>query len=341
MESNPLYPSIIPLFGSSRHHKWGTQASESEAARIHYLNRFCTLDPQEPYSEFVISTLTTDDGAVFATDPSITLRDHLNSLEIEVEPSMVDLYHRLHANGLPFILKIVSVAAPQSVHVHPGDEYVKNLPGRETGSDPHAFGKASMLVALGNVELLCGFRPAAGIVVELSRVPEFADAVGRPETDNFVHVVKTSSAESSDIRNIASNLLGRKKELIRTCLQATVDRFRKMPEEAVTDSDRRLISLQSMYPDDPMCFAVYLLNHVTLEHGNSIFIGTQQPISVFSGEYIEASTSDEVSFNAGLCHNDVHVDEFLDCLSYDDSVVEVSSSEQCFYSCAPFQVEKF
>lgn len=324
MESNPLHPLVVPLFGACTHHEWGAKGIESEAARLYVRNRFSAIDRDKPYSEFVISTHPAHPGALVATTPSVSLRDHIHSLVIEVEPTLVDFYSRLHSHGIPYILKVVSVSMPQSVHVHPDDASVKRRTADEESTQVDRIGKAVMIVALGNVDLLFGFQSASDIVGELSRVPEFADAVGRPQTDHFVHVVKTAAVTPSDIRAVVTSLLDRKREFVQKCLRATVERFSKMPNETLTDSDRQLILLQKLYPDDAMCFAVYLLNRVKLEPGNAIFIHPQEPSTVLSGDFIEASTCSEFSFSAGFTRGDVQVKAFLDSLSYDDSPVEVS-----------------
>lgn len=325
MESNPLHPLVIPLYGSSTHFPWGTVGSDSIAARLQVNNRFGAIDSQKPYSEFVVSTHSEHVGAVLACTPSVSLQDHTQNQAMEVDSAMVEFYSKLHAQGIPYILKVVSVSVPQSLHVHPNDATVKALATLNPESNEDSFAKAVMVVALGKVDMLFSFHAAGDIVGELSRVPEFADAVGRPETDHFVHVVKTAVAKPVDIRVIFVSLLSRKRDFIRKCLEATTERLMKMPEDAVTENDRQLIALQKLYPNDPVCFAVYFLNRVHLEPGHAIFIHPQEPYSVLCGEYIEASTCSEASIHAGLTEEPNQIERFLDSLSYDDSPVEVSS----------------
>lgn len=327
MESNPLHPFVIPLYGSSTHFAWGTVGSESAAARLQTFNRFGAIDPQKPYSEFVVSTHADHVGAVLACTPSVSLRDHIQNQVIEVDSSMVDFYSKVHAEGIPYILKVVSVSAPQSLHVHPNDATVKALATLNPESSKGSLAKSVMVVALGNVDMLFGFQAAGDIVGELSRVPEFADAVGRPETDHFVHVVKTAVVKPGDIRVIFVSLLSRKRDFMCKCLEATTERLMKMPEDAVTENDRQLIALHKLYPDDPVCFAVYFLNRVQLDPGHAIFIHPQEPYSVLSGEYIEASTCSEAVVRAGLTEEPIQIEQFLDSLSYDDSPVEVRCRE--------------
>lgn len=236
---------------------------------------------------------------------------------------MVEFYSRLHSHGIPYILKIVSVDAPQPLRVNPLEKMLKRLADEQPPLCTDQVAKALMIIALTKVDMLLGFQSAGDIVGQLSRVPEFADAVGRPETDHFVHVVKTGAVKPADVKVICTHLLGRKREFISKCLKATTERFLKMPEDAVTENDRQLLALHKLHPDDPVCFAVYFLNHVVLEPENAVFVHPQKPHTVLSGEFVEASTSSESSILAGLSDQPVHVQTFLDCLSFGGSSVQV------------------
>lgn len=319
MESNPLHPLVIPLHGTSSSHPWSLSSPTSQAARLYALNRFTSLHPSNPISEFVVSTHPSHKPAKLATSPYPPLRDHIETQVIEVDASMVDFYARLHAHGIPYVLKVVSVGKPQTLHVHPDETRVKHM------SQGERLAKAVMLVAIDEVDMLFGFQSVADIVGELSRVPEFADAVGRPETDRFVHLVKNGKAKGTDIRALVENLKKRKNAFIKKCLQATAERFEKMPVEAVTESDRMLIQLREDFEDDWAVFAVYFLNRVMLDEGNAVFVNPGEPMCVLKGEFVEASTFSDFKVNGGLMGPQGEEDEeFFNCLSYDDSPVEVS-----------------
>eukprot|EP00177_Eucheuma_denticulatum_P008888 GFKZ01016141.1.p1 GENE.GFKZ01016141.1~~GFKZ01016141.1.p1 ORF type:complete len:436 (-),score=56.95 GFKZ01016141.1:60-1367(-) len=328
MDSNPLHPLIIPLHGSSTHYPWGSPGSTSHAARLQTLNTSAPIHPTKPYSQFIISTHPSHTPARLASTPPISLREHVDSQVIEVDPAMVDFYTRLHAHGIPYIIKLASVASPQPLRVNPTDIDVKHLASQTPNHKCDQIAKAVMIVAIADVDMLFGFQSASHIVAELSRVPECADAVGRPDIDRFVHLVKTTTVKPSDIRAIFEKLMLRKRDFVKKCLEATVDRFLKMPEQVITESDRLLIALHKRFPDDPACFTVYFLNRVMLDAGNAVFVHPQEPHTVLAGDFLEASTFSESFVRAGLTNEDVDVENFLDCLSYDDSPVDISEGER-------------
>lgn len=327
---NPLYPELIPLYASKTHHSWGKLAPSSWPGRLHCLNRNTYLDTKRPYSELIISS-NDPHHARLAHLPTATLLQHIQEQIIEVDPSIVDFYAKLHETGVPYVLKAVSVAHAQPLRVHPDYSTAEKLAREMRFERPSVH--PVMLIAHTFVNALFGFQSAADIVTELSRVPEFADAVGRPKTDEFVHIVKTSRAKPEHIRHLTSHLLSRDTTTITDCLAKVKKRLLQMPKDAVTETDKHLIALQEMFPDDPMCFAVYLLNHVKLEPGNAVFIHTQEPYTVLNGDLLEITSSSDAVIIGGLAHEGVKKTEFANALSFDDSPVEVRTSHCYLYSC--------
>lgn len=296
------------------------------------MNRFDGINPEKCYSEFVITTHSQQSGTVLACDPSISLQEFIHNQEIEVDPSMLDFYSKLHSKGMPYSLKVASVSQPQSLHVHPADSIVKKMASQDLSPAVDTTSKSVMIVALSTVDMLIGFQAASDIVRELSRVPEFADAIGRSETDHFVHLAKSAKIKSSHIRVIFTNLMSRTNEFMQKCLHATTERFSRMPEEALTQKDLQLIDFHKLYPGDPACFSMYFLNHVHLEAGNAVFIHPQEPHSVLQGHYIEASSCSESSIDGGLTHETVRLSQFLESLNYNGSPVEVRYTHKCLMS---------
>lgn len=333
MDASPFYPKLIPLTAAVTHQPWGVPGKTSLVAHLKSLNNFSPIHPDQPYSEFVVGSRAPNTETTLAISPSVTLSDHIRNQVIEVDPAMLDFYSKLHHDGIPYLLKIVSVVYPQPLRVHPDTPSAEMLAQHFPNLYKDTVAKPIMAVAISEVDVLLGFQSAVEIVSELSRVPEFADAVGRPETDHFVHIVKTGTVAPDDTKKIISSLLSRTQDFIRKCLANATARLSKMPEEYVTDSDRELIALHARFPDDPMCFAVYFLNRVLLEPANAIFIHPQEPYTFLSGDFIEATTDSETVINAGLCTEEKQTDHFLRVLSFDDSAIEVSTPLFILFTC--------
>lgn len=181
------------------------------------------------------------------------------------------------------------------------------------------------IVALTTVDLMIGFHTASKIVSQLSRVPEFADAIGRSHIDRFVHVVKTAEAFAKDVRHILLQLLSQEADYIGECLERALRRFEKMPSDVVSDDDRLLIALAKAFPQDPMCFSSYFLQRFEMQPGDSVFIQPTEAYCVLHGDYIDTSSKSDVVFYAGLTVSDeVRTGDFLQTVSCEDSTIEVS-----------------
>lgn len=324
MENNPLHPLIVPLHGTSTHHHWGVSGPESLAARLHSLNKAIAISTTKPCSEFLISSSDAA-PAILVTTPTVTLRDHVQAQVIEVDAAIVPFYSRLHEQGLPYSLRIISVASPTGLCVHPSPENasLSSASPRVTESSDR---RPIMLVALRPSRLLLTFRSAKAVVADLLRVPEFADAVGRPNTDHFVHVVKTATPRHSHLQHVVTCLANAAESVVTDCLARAATRLARMPTEAVTDADRDFLALQSAFPNDPMCFAVYLLNRVEMTSGQAVFIAPGEPYCIFEGDFVLASTTSDTVFFGGLVPRNDTRSLFLESLSYSDTPVSVSLS---------------
>lgn len=323
MEQNPLHPRAVPLLCSAKHDSWARKETHSLPSRLYSLNRRTALDPNQPISEFILST-SEPYHATLATTPSVLLHNHIRAEVIEVDHSIFDFYAHLHRHGIPFKLIIAAASSPTGVRVHPNAEYAAKLLNESPPPFKRSDPRPVMLVAISRVDVLFGFKNVGDIVAELARVPEFADAVGRPETDRFVHNVKTGRIQPKAIASIIEPILSRNSDYITDCLQRLTTRLAKMPPNAVTEQDTKLIDLAERFPNDPMCFAVYFLNRIKMDPANAIFVHVQEPYCVLEGEYIECSTAGDAVVYGGLTENQVQRDFFFTSMSFDDSPVEVS-----------------
>lgn len=321
MDINPLYPTVIPLTCPVTHYEWGAPGLTSLAARLYSMNSRACLSATKPYAEFVVSSHEPH-TAVISTSPPASLRDYIGSQVIEVDPSIVQFYSRLYEDGAPFILKVISAATPTGVRVHPDDSAV--TPSFEKSSFARLGSKSIMVFALGTTHVLVGFHPATKIVAQLTRVPEFADAIGRSHTDQFVHIVKSSKPTASHVHHIVATLLAQNPTTIAYCIRSAVSRLAKMPVEVVTDDDRMLIALANIFPDDPMCFVAYLLDRLQLNPGDAIFIPPTKPYCILNGDFVEVSEKTDSVYFAGLTATDrMRAGQFLQTVSFTNFSTEV------------------
>ncbi|WP_454295683.1 mannose-6-phosphate isomerase, class I [Salana multivorans] len=248
-----------------------------------------------PVAPAQVPTLGRDLGAIIAEDPLHALGD--------------DVVERFGV-GLPFLLKVVAPVRPLSLQVHPSAEqaalgFVReersgkplDAPDRTYRDSNH---KPEMLLALTTFEALSGFRTARRALQVLAGldVPLVAKAVER--------VRHGSSAEG--MRSAFEYLLLGARDRDHD-VDAVVDlvRARLAAGDSPSEhSDRVLITLAEAFPGDRGVVASLLLNPVTLQPGEVMFVPAGCVHAYVRGVGVEVMASSDNVVRAGLTPK--HVD---------------------------------
>lgn len=249
-----------------------------------------------------------------------TLLEH-----IEADPS-----HALGATvsarfgkRLPFLLKVLAVEEPLSLQVHPSEAQAKAGFAREEAAglaldDPKrsykdASHKPEMIVALTRFEALCGFRTPEQMVERLNvlNVPDLRSTVqmleGWPDAvgvNGVVHgLLGMNDTEREDVMKKVSKALAR--------------------AAGESDAFARAHQLAKKYPGDVGALLSLLLNHVTLEPGQGLFLPAGNLHAYLKGLAVEVMASSDNVLRGGLTPKHVDVPELLATLVYDLGSVPV------------------
>ncbi|MFY1678452.1 MULTISPECIES: mannose-6-phosphate isomerase, class I [unclassified Streptomyces] len=209
---------------------------------------------------------------------------------------------------LPFLLKILSAAAPLSLQVHPDREQARtgydeeerrgvhvDAPDRNY-RDPHH--KPELVCALTEFEGLCGFRPPADTA-------DLLDGLGVDSLKPYVDLLH-ARPEDAALREVLTAVL-------------TADRERMARTVAETEAAcDRLGGVYAPYagiahhhPGDPGVLAAMLLNHVTLHPGEALYLGAGVPHAYLSGLGVEIMANSDNVLRCGLTPKHVDVPELL------------------------------
>src|SRR4051795_10963782 len=165
--SESLGGAILPMANPIRGYDWGA---------IETLARLQGREPTgAPEAELWMgahpsapSTVVAADGTVHRLDAPVARAPH----EL-LGPDVVAAY----GARLPYLLKVLAIAGPLSLQVHPDRDRAREgfageveVRGDHRYVDPHP--KPEMLYALEPVEALCGFRPAS----DAARLLDLLDA---------------------------------------------------------------------------------------------------------------------------------------------------------------------
>ncbi|HEX6683287.1 MAG TPA: mannose-6-phosphate isomerase, class I [Candidatus Limnocylindrales bacterium] len=209
---------------------------------------------------------------------------------------------------LPYLMKLLAAEQPLSVQAHPDPQQARtgyeaeDAAGVPKGSPERSyvdpFHKPELLVALGDFEALCGFRPLDESIAVFR-------GLGLPELDGVVDHLTAGS-----LREALGTLL-------------------KMPGigEAVAARDPFAARLARFYPGDAGVAVALLLNHMTLRPGQAVWMPARTLHAYVEGAGIEVMAASDNVLRGGLTRKHVNVPELLRVLSFEPAPMPVVSPE--------------
>jgi mannose-6-phosphate isomerase len=212
---------------------------------------------------------------------------------------------------LPYLLKVLSAAAPLSLQVHPdseqaaagfADEQDRQIPqDAEFRRYRDPFHKPEMVVALEPFDALCGLRDTARTAELLAGLD-----VEHPSWPHLRELVSGSPADAA-LRRTVTWLLGGDEHipsLVRAVAAAAVARPDR-PEYATT------AALAEAYPGDPGVLVALLLNRVRLAPGEALFLPAGNIHAHLQGTALEVMASSDNVLRAGLTNKHVDAAELV------------------------------
>jgi mannose-6-phosphate isomerase len=219
---------------------------------------------------------------------------------------------------LPFLLKVLSVAQALSIQAHPDSRRAPQLHREQPQHYKDPRHKPEMAVAITPFEALCGFRTAADIARQLGATPELAAALG----DEAVRALQSpGDDERGALATALRALMNVPDDRLASLLQQLVARLRAAP-----DSDPRselLLRLHNAYPHDVGVFCSLLLNHITLQPGEGVFLAANEPHAYLSGDCVECMACSDNVVRAGLTPKYKDKVTLVDMLTYTSGPVDV------------------
>jgi mannose-6-phosphate isomerase len=202
---------------------------------------------------------------------------------------------------LPYLLKVLAVAGPLSLQVHPTAEQARAGFEREeaagvpigaperTYRDPYP--KPEMVVALTGFHGLCGFR-------EPGDAADLLESLGVPQTAGWVETLRTRPAGEA-LREVFRDMLGDASKEAREAVERVLVK-RGGALEAYAEVARA-------FPGDPGVTAALLLHHVRLRPGEAVFLGAGVPHAYLGGVGVEIMANSDNVLRCGLTgkHRDV------------------------------------
>lgn len=196
-----------------------------------------------------------------------------------------------------FLLKLLFVAQPLSLQVHPSQEQLKQY----SFPDPHP--KPEIVIALRDgFQALCGFLDQEQLEKRIAPIPSLCAHA------NFQSLF---SQPPQDVEN-----------LLRMTKQYATTRVDSIDKET-RQSCRIFLDLWKLYPNDPAILAPFYMNIVSLRQGEALIIPARQPHCYLAGQGMECMPLSDNVVRCGLTKKECQRDMFFEmCCSPQTPIIQ-------------------
>ena len=306
---------IYQLKGCIQPYVWGGK---------HYIaNLLNVTNAQEPYAEYWLGAHTSAPSQLLITNGEISLLDFLHK-----NPTALGTQSRqLFGDNLPYLLKILDVANPLSIQLHPTKEQAEigfaqenaagiplNDPKRTYKDDNH---KPEMMIALSDFWLLHAFKTKAKILDTLRQRPSLADLATKLASQNLADFY-------------ADIMLATQEQLAQWLLPIIDDQQEAYEQNqlAMQDPDYWVLyTLHAMKISrdklDAGLMSFYLFNIVNLQVGEGIFQAAGVPHAYLRGQNLELMACSDNVIRGGLTPKHVDIEQLLKIIDCSEIVPEI------------------
>lgn len=235
---------------------------------------------------------------------------------------------------LPFLFKVLAAETPLSIQAHPtaararagfAEENERGIPldsPERNYRDP--FAKPELFVAVSECEVLCGFREAqdsAGLLARLG-IRILAPYVGSLLTGQ----------PADGLRVAVTTLLSMPKDKQHELAGRVVEESGRMVGRLDDDDPDRLpyewaIRLGEAYPGDIGVVISLLLNLITLQPWQGVYLGPGQLHAYLHGWGLEAQSNSDNTLRGGLTPKHIDVAELLRIIDFEPGPLPVIEPE--------------
>jgi mannose-6-phosphate isomerase len=293
-------PRPIQLRGTIRHYDWGATGRRALIPRLLGIKP----KPGVTYAELWFGAHPQAPSMVEGPDGPVPLNDL-----IAADPKFfLGARAARWGNELPFLVKVIDVARPLSLQVHPNARQARAGFRREESlgiprDAPNRFyrdprPKPELLIALTEFQAFAGFRHSAEIAAEARSCPAWGDVFtkeGRWKTDRRAALAAFFQLSPSDVARVA-------RSWIRTF----------HPSDPRGCQLRRVWRLHGRHhPVDPGFLILGLLSLHRLSPGETLFLPPGVLHSYLSGSAVEVMANSDNVVRGGLTRKPVDPSAFL------------------------------
>lgn len=310
-----------------QNYDWGKLGDTSVVAKFAVTNDDVKINLTQPYAELWMGS--------HPKVPSVIIgegADGSNLREVcSAHPEALgeNVIKTFGPGELPYLFKVLSIRKALSIQAHPDKALAKVLRERDPKNYPDDNHKPEMAIALTDFEGFCGFRPVEEIQGFLHTVPEFRELVGKAVAEEYARLYKHDSKKAlsvvfSAVMNASDQRIA---ELAPKLAARAANEGEKFGGGSSSGAGRPLADLivrvDAQFPRDVGLFCGGLmLNYVTLNKGEAMFLRAKDPHAYISGDIIECMAASDNVVRAGFTPKFKDVPTLVDMLTYDCAPVE-------------------
>jgi mannose-6-phosphate isomerase len=299
---------VDPLRGAVRRYSWGSHTAIAELTRRPW-------PTSHPEAELWLGAHTDDPAAVIS---DVGERSLLELLRANPERLLGRTVHSRFGPELPYLMKVIAAAEPLSLQAHPNSAQAHDGFAKEerAGLAPNASSrnyrdtrhKPEIVIALEPFEALAGFR-------HLPRTRKLLRAIDFTEYD----CVLDSAEPAAALKTLLTAWLTSPKEVIGRDVDVVVagaSAYLKSGRREFATECTTLVELGERYPGDPGVLAATLLNRISLQAGEALFLPAGNLHAYLRGMAIEVMANSDNVLRGGLTTKHVDVAELLRVLDF-------------------------
>ncbi|GGK46452.1 mannose-6-phosphate isomerase, class I [Nocardia camponoti] len=301
------------LVGALRSYAWGSRTA---------LAQLCgrPVPSAHPEAELWFGAHPADPAFVKGADGKRSL---IEVVAADPERELGHVVTETFGSRLPFLLKLLAAEEPLSLQAHPSSAQARSgferenrtgvpfeSPMRNYRDDSH---KPELVVALDRFEALAGFR-------EPHRTVELLRALEVPALTSYIELL-AAQPDSGGLRTLFTTWITLPPASLAALLPAVLEgcvRYLSVraPREFGPEV-RTALELAEVYPGDAGVLAALLLNRLTLEPGQALFLAAGNLHAYLRGLGVEIMANSDNVLRGGLTPKHVDVPELLRVLDFE------------------------
>ncbi|HEX7322900.1 MAG TPA: mannose-6-phosphate isomerase, class I [Mycobacterium sp.] len=299
------------LRGATRTYAWGSRTAIAE-----FTGR--PVPAPHPEAELWFGAHPEDPAWLETAGGEISL---LDSLVADPDGQLGVAVRARFGDVLPFLVKVLAADEPLSLQAHPSAAQALEGYRREERrgvplSSPirnyrDASHKPELLVALQPFEVLAGFRPAA-------RTVELLQTLAVPDLDPFIELLNDQS-DAAGLRALFTTWITAPQPdidvLVPAVLEGAISYLSSAAGEFAAEA-KTVLELGERYPGDAGVLAALLLNRISLDSGDAIFLPAGNLHTYLRGVGLEVMANSDNVLRGGLTPKHVDVPELLRVLDF-------------------------